>query len=90
MDIEQDKVKAEEFKNKGNDLFKKKDYVAAVESYTNAISVACNEASYYGNRAACYLAMEKYQLCINDCNKALDIDPNFAKAFRRKGLCQIQ
>lgn len=37
MDIEQDKTKAEEFKNKGNELFKKKDYFAAIENYTNAI-----------------------------------------------------
>ncbi|KAL4447161.1 hypothetical protein ABPG74_014013 [Tetrahymena malaccensis] len=90
MDIEEDKVKAEEFKNKGNEQFKKKEYASAVESYTNAISYGKNEASYYGNRAACYLAMEKYQLCISDCNKALELDANFAKAYRRKALCQIQ
>jgi len=45
-----------------------------------------SEPSYYGNRAACYLAMEKYQLCISDCNRALDIDPNFTKVLRRKAL----
>lgn len=87
MDLEEDKVKAEEFKTQGNDHFKKKEYPQAVELYTKAISYGPKEASYLGNRAACYLAMEKYQLCINDCNKALDLDENFTKALRRKALC---
>ena len=39
MDLEEDKVKSEEFKTKGNDHFKKKEYAAAVENYTNAISM---------------------------------------------------
>jgi Tetratricopeptide repeat. len=30
--------KALEFKNKGNEYFKKKDYLKAIECYTNAIS----------------------------------------------------
>lgn len=38
MDLEEDKVQADEFKNQGNESFKKKDYSSAVESYTNAIS----------------------------------------------------
>jgi len=38
MDIEEDKEKAEQFKNEGNSAFKRKEYASAVESYTKAIS----------------------------------------------------
>lgn len=34
--------------------------------------------------------MENFTLCLSDCNKALDLDPNFTKVFRRKALSQIQ
>ncbi len=62
-----------EFKNQGNEYFKKKDYTKAVECYTKAISktnfhpksnfsLDLNpiEPSYYANRAACYLSLKKY------------------------------
>ncbi|EGR31789.1 hypothetical protein IMG5_101980, partial [Ichthyophthirius multifiliis] len=90
MEFEQDIQKAEEFKEKGNDLFKKKEYLKAIEQYTNALQYNNQNSSYYGNRAACYLALEKYQKCIQDCNIALELDPKFSKAYRRKALCQIQ
>lgn len=86
MEIEDNKATAEDYKTQGNNSFKKKDYSAAITSYSNAIHHYPNDSSYYGNRAACYLAMEKYQKCIDDCNKALDLDANFTKAYRRKAL----
>jgi hypothetical protein len=62
--------KAEEFKQQGNEFFKKKEYLKAIECYTKAISKLINylkifpdanalEPSYYANRAACYLGLNK-------------------------------
>lgn len=42
---------AVEFKNKGNEAFKNKDYPTAVEFYTKAIEANSNEPSFYTNRA---------------------------------------
>ena len=67
MDI--DKEKAESLKNKGNDEFKKANYEDAIDYYTSAIGITCintlnieindQEAAYFGNRAASFLALER-------------------------------
>jgi hypothetical protein len=53
------KSKALELKNKGNELFVGKEYTAANEIYTQAISQDENNAVLYANRAACALALQK-------------------------------
>jgi len=71
--MEQTEVeRAEEFKQQGNEHFKKKEYIKAIESYTKAISKIFQDffnptkdlnpidPSYYANRAACYLGLNKY------------------------------
>ena len=46
--------KASEFKAKGNDAYAEKDFVRAVELYTQAIKVSPKADSvFYSNRAAC-------------------------------------
>lgn len=80
-----DADKALEFKTQGNEAFKKKEYVKAIEAYTKAINLNSSDASFYANRAACYLGLKKYAKCIEDCDSTLNIDPNFTKAWLRKG-----
>jgi len=38
----------------------------------------------YGNRAACYLALENYEHAIEDCNQSLQYDPNYIKVLFRR------
>eukprot|EP01016_Furgasonia_blochmanni_P010461 TRINITY_DN1443_c0_g1_i1.p1 TRINITY_DN1443_c0_g1~~TRINITY_DN1443_c0_g1_i1.p1 ORF type:complete len:547 (+),score=117.73 TRINITY_DN1443_c0_g1_i1:65-1705(+) len=80
MEIE----KANDYKELGNKEFKAQNYTKAIEYYTKAINVNDKEASYFANRAACYLSLKKYNKCIEDCNSTLTLDPNFTKAIRRK------
>ena len=51
---------AEEFKTQGNVCFQQGDYERAIEYYTKALSLDSSNASYYSNRAACYLKLKKY------------------------------
>jgi tetratricopeptide (TPR) repeat protein len=60
----EDIAKAQECKLKGNDFFKKAQYLEAIEQYSSAISYDPSESSYFGNRAACYLARKKFNLCV--------------------------
>ena len=46
----------------GNLAFKKKDFKVAIESYSEAIRCDEDNATYYSNRAAAYLALYKYLL----------------------------
>jgi len=47
-----DTHKAEEFKTKGNDLYKARKFPEAIEAYDAAISINPNEVTYYNNKAA--------------------------------------
>ncbi len=80
---------ADQWKQEGNDAFKNKNYDVAIAAYTNAIKMNPSEASYFGNRAACYLNLKNYLKTSEDCDRAIAIDPNFAKAYRRKALAQM-
>ncbi|CAH6723609.1 hsp70/Hsp90 co-chaperone Cns1p [[Candida] jaroonii] len=77
------------FKNQGNDHFKGKNYKTAVEFYTKGLDVECDDDSInlalYLNRAACNLELKNYRRCIEDCKKALVIDPKSVKACYRSG-----
>ncbi len=56
MDMEPSpKQQAENNKNLGNEEFKKGNYTKALEFYNKAINLNNEDASYYANRAACYL-----------------------------------
>ena len=77
---------ADQWKLEGNDFFKNKNYTDAITSYTKAITLNPNDVSYFGNRAACYLALKNYHKTVEDCDRAIAIDPNFAKGYRRRAL----
>ncbi|CAD5124204.1 DgyrCDS12504 [Dimorphilus gyrociliatus] len=78
-----------QLKEEGNDLFKKEQYKEAVKLYTKVIEdengveqkLAC-----FKNRAACYLKLDKYEKAVKDCNEALKLQGNDAKALFRR--CQ--
>ena len=81
---------AEEWKKIGNDAFTKKDYHAAIQAYTEAISEKADDHSFYSNRAICYYNLQNYIECINDCNMCIKMSPKFTKAYRRKSMAQIE
>ena len=60
-------------------------YREAVECYTKAISIDCNNAVYYSNRAAAYSKLDDHTRAIQDCEKAVSIDPTYSKAYGRMG-----
>jgi len=58
------------------------DFASAANAYSAAISLDDDEyvatiagrvASYYSNRAACFLQLTKYRRCSSDCDRALDL-----------------
>ena len=51
-------------------------YDAAVDHYTSAIGNDSERASSFAGRCEAYVELEKYALAFDDCQKALDINPN--------------
>ena len=46
------------------------------------------DAKIYSNRAACYTKLMSFDLSLKDCDKAIELDPKFIKAYLRKANAQ--
>lgn len=79
----------EQYKNEGNNLYKTAKYRESIELYSKAIELCPKNASYYGNRAAAYLMINKFKECIDDSKTAIDIDPKFIKGYLREGKSHL-
>uniref|UniRef100_A0A8D8ZR65 E3 ubiquitin-protein ligase CHIP n=1 Tax=Cacopsylla melanoneura TaxID=428564 RepID=A0A8D8ZR65_9HEMI len=69
-----------ELKDEGNRFFGLKMYDEAINCYSRAIIKNPVIASYFTNRALCYLKQKQYIHCCDDCRKALELDPLLVKA----------
>jgi tetratricopeptide (TPR) repeat protein len=43
-----------------------------------------NDANFYSNRALSYFNLGQYLNCINDCEKAIQLNPMLVKAHKKK------
>lgn len=78
---------AEERKNEGNNQYKAQNYRVALDMYSDAISLCPENASYYGNRAACHMMLADYKAALNDARQAVLVDPTFSKGYIRIAKC---
>ena len=58
-------------KEEGNRLYKAASYAEALRKYSQAISAAPHEGSLYGNRAACWMMVRKFERAVADCAEGL-------------------
>jgi len=86
MDVHKE---AEHFKDLGNKKFQSGQHDEAISYYTQAIDLAPS-AIYYANRAAAYLAQGKVDRALSDCNRAIEKDPKYIKAYSRRGQTYLQ
>lgn len=91
-DLPENKRLAKEEKDKGNEAYKKKDFVTAIEHYQKAIEYDPIDMTFYNNLAAVYFEQKEYQKCIEQCEKAIEIGREnradfklIAKSFMRIG-----
>jgi small glutamine-rich tetratricopeptide repeat-containing protein alpha len=80
-----DTVKAEKFKDEGNELLRQKKFKEAIAKYKQALE--CNPRShiYYTNMAAAYLHQRDYDHALESCEKALEINDQYSKAYKWLG-----
>ncbi|XP_031829885.1 tetratricopeptide repeat protein 2 [Nomia melanderi] len=82
-----------ELVKKKNDAAKKfyleKDYKEALKKYNELIELCPNDSRYYGNRAACYMMLNKYCNAIKDSKKSIELDNKFFKAYARIIKCSL-
>jgi len=80
-----DPAMAEEERQRGNDFFTQGDYPNAVKAYSEAIKRNPEDAKIFSNRAAAYSKLMEFNLALKDCDKCIELDPQFIKGHIRKG-----
>lgn len=68
MQIQREKD-AEAKKAQGTEFYKKKDFVKALELYTEASNLNPNEILYYSNVAAVHIEMKNFEEAIKSCEQ---------------------
>ena len=80
-----DPAKAVEAKDRGNELFRAGDWPGAVKEYEEAIKRDPRNAAYHNNRAAALAKLMDFTAAKASCEKAIDLDPKYVKAWAKKG-----
>uniref|UniRef100_A0A2I3T084 Tetratricopeptide repeat protein 1 n=1 Tax=Pan troglodytes TaxID=9598 RepID=A0A2I3T084_PANTR len=76
-------------KEEGNEQFKKGDYIEAESSYSRALEMcpSCfqkERSILFSNRAAARMKQDKKEMAINDCSKAIQLNPSYIRAILRR------
>ncbi|KAJ1163493.1 hypothetical protein NDU88_003951 [Pleurodeles waltl] len=87
--IRVDTEKALAEKNKGNVFFKEEKYDDAIESYTRGMNADPYNPVLPTNRAAVFCKLKKFAVAESDCNLAIALNRNYAKAYSRRGACRL-
>ena len=82
-----DTDKAEEHRQKGNELFKEGSFPAAIKEYDEGLRRDPKSVAIYSNRCATYIKLMVMEEALKDANKCIELDPKFVKAYLRKGNC---
>ena len=96
MPIEEERIhgtpeeRGEAAKVAGNEQYRTGQYESAIRLYSQAISFVPRNATYFINRAAAALMVEKAEEALADCNTALSIEPSLIKAHVRAAKSQVQ
>lgn len=85
---EETRARAEALKAQGNEALSHFKFAAAVDLYSQAITLAPT-AIFYANRAAAHMKNESYGLAIDDASAAIELDASYVKAYYRRGSAQL-
>ncbi|XP_024890607.1 RNA polymerase II-associated protein 3 isoform X1 [Temnothorax curvispinosus] len=88
-ELENNHIKAIEYKQQGNDFVKQKKWDKAIASYSEAIKIFPYDAIFYANRALCYLKQENLYSAEADCSSAIQLDKTYVKAYHRRVTARL-
>lgn len=74
-----------EASKRGNDLLSAGNFPSAVSEFTEAIKRDPTNASHYIDRCTAYIKLMDFGRAQEDVEKAIQINPNFVKAYAKKG-----
>ncbi|XP_073029057.1 TPR repeat-containing thioredoxin TTL1-like isoform X3 [Primulina eburnea] len=75
----------EELKRMGNENYKKGQFAEASSFYEKAIAISPRNAPYHCNRAAALMGLKRLAEAVRECEEAIRLDPEYARAHHRLG-----
>jgi stress-induced-phosphoprotein 1 len=77
-------------KEEGNNLYKAKKFEEALAAYDEAIAIDPTNMTFLSNKAAVYFTQKKYDECIEECTKAIEVGRENKASFddRAKALAR--
>eukprot|EP01083_Nonionella_stella_P066824 176305_1 len=81
---------AMQLKEKGNIEFQNLNFRKAIELYTKAIHLESSNHTLYSNRSAAYRSFGKFDEALEDADKCIELQPDWAKGYVRKGTVYAQ
>ncbi|KAL9250383.1 Ankyrin repeat and SOCS box protein 3-like protein [Drosera capensis] len=79
------KKKAAEAKLRGDEAFRRKEYMTAIDAYTQAIDFDPSDGTYFSNRSLCWVRLGQAEHALADAKACRSLKPNLAKACYREG-----
>lgn len=79
------KTDHEELKRAGNEMYRWRNFIEALNLYDKAIVLSPGNASYRCNRAAALMGLKRLPEAVRECDEALRLDPEYLRAHRRLG-----
>ncbi|XP_071938958.1 uncharacterized protein [Coffea arabica] len=76
-------------KSKGEDAFKRKDYLDAIHWYTEANLADPADATIYSNRSLCWALLNQGSHALSDAEMCVKLRPMWAKAHYREGAAWL-
>ncbi|CAC5378434.1 STIP1 [Mytilus coruscus] len=83
--------KVNDLKSEGNKALETANFEEAIRKYTEAIALDPENHVLYSNRSAALTKAARYLEALGDADKTIEIKPDWAKGFSRKGtaLCYL-
>ena len=96
-EVNEEEKKILDLKTEGNQLYKKKQFEAALEKYNTILSIQPTNIPIRNNISAVYIEQGRYEECITYCNESLEIAreshagyEDVAKIYMRMGTAQVK
>lgn len=80
---------AELLKEKGNGLYKNRDFQAAVNAYSEALLLNKFDATYWSNRSLCYLGLDRPNEALSDAEMCRQLKPDWFRAHYRVAAARL-
>ena len=77
-----------EAKSNASQAFSNGDFASALEEYTKALRLQPTSALTFSKRAECFVKLKRNKAAKQDCEQALKINPDSAKAMKVLGTAQ--